>query len=78
MPWPNETIPVLPINRLSEVANSAIALRRMTKSSKAGLRWNERDRQHHDQAIAATAASRMAGRAFMTGVRTGPAGAAEE
>ena len=39
MPWPNETMPVLPTSRLSEVANSAMALRRMMKSSKAGLRW---------------------------------------
>ena len=38
MPWPNETMPVLPTSRLSEVANSAMALRRMMKSSKAGLR----------------------------------------
>jgi len=40
MPWPNETMPVFPTSRLSEVANSAMALSRMTKSSKAGLRWN--------------------------------------
>ena len=76
MPWPNETMPVLPTSRFSEVANSAIALKRMMKSSKAGLRWNSGIASTTIRAMAAIAMSRSAGRRLMTGVRTGPAAAA--
>ena len=37
MPWPNETMPVKPTSRLSEVANRPNAEQRITKSSSALL-----------------------------------------
>ena len=40
MPCPNETMPVYPTSRLSEVANSPNAEQRITKSSSALLPVN--------------------------------------